>query len=135
MKTRLIYYLVDDQGTPLSTRYQAAVARLHDTFVRGFRRLRDPADISNAVEETARRIARYEAEHGPVRNLQPFFVRVFTNVVNSMVRSGRYPNREMPTPDPELEILAAYGLRRPAEKVENTVLIHQVLNTLDERKR
>jgi RNA polymerase sigma factor (sigma-70 family) len=129
------YYLVDHNGKPLSARYQAAVAHLHETFVRRFPKLSDPADLSNAVEEIARRVATYEIRYGEVNNLHSFMARAYSNLVTSMLRTGYYTQHESPTSDHDLEVLAASKLYRGEQKIENVVLARQALDMLDQRKR
>jgi RNA polymerase sigma factor (sigma-70 family) len=135
MKPSVIYYLVDHNGNPLSARYQAAVAQLHPAFVRKFPKFSDPADISNAVEDAARRVAKYEMDHGEVTSLRPFLIRVYTNVVNSMIRGGYYRNCEASTPDLQLEAYVACDFGRVRDNAENVILIGQALKRLDARKR
>jgi RNA polymerase sigma factor (sigma-70 family) len=135
MATRLIYYLVDHDGRPLSARYETAVAQLDEGFVRRFPRLSDPADISNAVEETARRVASYEAKYGQVNNLCAFMVRAYSNLVNSIIRAGYYARCEASMSARELEVLACDAPQREKHKVEDAVLVRQTLDMLDERKR
>jgi RNA polymerase sigma factor (sigma-70 family) len=135
MATRFIYYLVDHDGNPLSARYHAAVARLDGAFVRRFPKLSDPADISNAVEEAARRVSSYETRYGEVKNLHAFMIRAYSNIVYSMTRTGYYTCHEASTSDRELEVMAAWKLQRPEHEIETVVLARQALDMLDERKR
>jgi RNA polymerase sigma factor (sigma-70 family) len=135
MLTPLLYYLVDDNGKPLGVRYQMAVASLHRAFVKKFPRLSDPADISNAVEETARRVARYENRYGEVKNLHAFIFCAYSNVVKSIIRAGYYGPHEALTSDRELEVLAASKPYRGEHKIEKAVLARQTLAVLDEKNR
>ena len=135
MPTPFCYYLVDNNGTQLSARYERAVTRLHSAFVRKFPKPSDPTDISNAVEETARRVARYEMTRGEVKNLDAFIIRAYSNVVNSMFRRGRYASREASASDRDLEALISGGLHRDTQRIENAILFRQTLDMLDERKR
>jgi RNA polymerase sigma factor (sigma-70 family) len=135
MTGSFIYYLIDHNGKPLDARYQAAVAHLHKTFIRRFPKLSDPADLSNAVEETARRVAVYEMRHGEVKNLNSFMARAYSNVVSSMIRAGYYGRYESPMADHDLEVLAASKSYRGEHKIEEAVLARQTLAVLDERNR
>jgi RNA polymerase sigma factor (sigma-70 family) len=135
MLTPLLYYLVDDHGKPLGVRYQMAVAHLHRTFVNKFPKFGDPADISNAVEETARRVARYEIRYGEVKNLHAFIMCAYSNVLKSMIRAGYYGPHEASTSDRDLEALASRTPYREKHKIENAILARQVLQILDEKKR
>jgi len=135
MELPFTLYLVDEAGTPLDRRYHAVAAQLHRTFIRTFPRLADPAEISNAVEETARRIARYERDHGEIARLAPYFARVFSNVVRSRIRRGRYGYREDVRTDSELEILLNRDCDEAASRLETALLAKQVLKSLDDRKR
>jgi RNA polymerase sigma factor (sigma-70 family) len=128
-------YLVDEMGKPLSRRYHAVAAQLHGTFIRTFPRPADPAEISNAVEETARRVARYERDHGEVAMLAPYFARVFSNVVKSRIRGGRYGYREDVRPNSELEKLLNRDCDDAASRLETVLFARQMLKSLDDRKR
>jgi len=96
-------------------------------FVGRFPKLIDPSDVSDAVKETARHIAKYGTECGKVRHLQPFFICVFVNVVNCMMRDGHYSSREAATSEVALETLAASAYSTSADEIENTILFSRGL--------
>jgi len=90
---------------------------------------------SNAVEETARRVAEYEIRYGEVNNLHAFMARAYSNVINSITRTGYYARYESPTSDRDLEAVAASRPHRGENRIEDAVLARQSLDMLDEKRR
>src|SRR5690242_3578696 len=89
------FYLVDSAGKALDERYERAADRLERQFFHLFPRI-DPTDVCNVVEESAKKVASYEAHNGQVRNLRPFLLRVFLNGMISFFREGYYALPQTP---------------------------------------
>ena len=87
------FHLVDGSGNPLDERYQTAAEELEQTFFNAFPQLHDPAVVSNTVEKSARKVARYEQKYGRVDNLPPFFLRVLLQCCEVAVSPGLQPTR------------------------------------------
>jgi RNA polymerase sigma factor (sigma-70 family) len=127
-------YLIDTTGNPLDERFYAAAEELSGAFFQAFSDLGDPAVVSNAVEESARKIARHERKNGPVKDLPSYFLRTFWNITRSLVRRGYYTKYERAVSDRELEIHAGVAGRNSLD-LERWVAAKEILVTLDERKR
>jgi DNA-directed RNA polymerase specialized sigma24 family protein len=78
--------LVDDEGQPLAKHIVEAVQQCGPGIHGHFSRLCDPADLSNCLEDGARRIAQYEEDHGPLLDVGAFTWRTLFNAAISLVR-------------------------------------------------
>ena len=129
------FHLVDRSGRPLDERFGTVVRQLEREFFERFRQVRDPAVIANCVEEAALRIHIHENRRGRVENLRPFFLRVYSNVVKSLLRGPYYTKHEANVPDRELEERAQPSRTGTAEQTERWIIAREAIERLDERKQ
>ena len=129
------FHLVDQAGKPLDERFGAVVRQLEQEFFHRFRQLRDPAVVANCVEQTALRVHIHERKRGRVENLRPFFLRVFSNVVRSLLRGPHHTKYEALVSDRILEERGGFARSGSAEQAENWILARQALERLDQRKQ
>jgi RNA polymerase sigma factor (sigma-70 family) len=129
------FHLVDQAGKPLDERFCAVVRQLEQEFFHRFRQLRDPAVIANCVEQTALRVHVHEGKRGRVENLRPFFLRVFSNVVRSLLRGPHHSKYEAIVSDRVLEARGGFARTGSAEQAESWIIAREALERLDERKR
>lgn len=129
------FHLVDTAGNPLDERFHQATRKLERHFLNKLPALGDEAIISNCVEETARKVHAHEQKNGRVSNLNPFFLRVYTNVVNSLLRGPYYTKFERNVTKDELERFAGSTRTGSAENTEQQILVNETLRGLSERKR
>lgn len=129
------FHLVDRSGRPLDDRFGTVVRQLEREFFERFRQVRDPAVIANCVEEAALRIHIHETKRGRVQNLRPFFLRVYSNMVKSLLRGPYYTKHEANVPDRELEEHGQFSCTGTAEQTERWILAREAIERLDERKQ
>lgn len=129
------FHLVDPSGRPLDERFGTVVRQLEREFFQRFRQVRDPAVIANCVEEAALRIHIHETKRGRVKNLRPFFLRVYSNLVKSLLRAPHYTKHEANVPDRELEERGPLPRTRTAEQTERWIIAKEAIERLDERKQ
>jgi DNA-directed RNA polymerase specialized sigma24 family protein len=129
------FHLVDQSGKPLDERFGAVVRQLEQEFFHRFRQLRDPAVIANCVEETALRVHIHERKRGRVDNLRPFSLRVFSNVVRSLLRGRHHTKYEAVVSDRVLEARGGFAPTGSAEQAESWIMAREALERLDQRKQ
>lgn len=129
------FHLVDRCGRPLDERFETVVRQLDREFFLRFRQVRDPAVIANCVEETALRIHNHETKRGRVENLRPFFLRVYSNAVKSLLRGPYYTKHEANVPERELEERGQFPRTGTAEQTERWIILREAIERLDERKQ
>ena len=129
------FHLVDRSGRPLDERFGVVVRQLEREFFERFRQVRDPAVIANCVEEAALRIHIHETKRGRVENLRPFFLRVYSNLVKSLLRGPHHTKHETNVPDRELEQRGRFPCTGTAEQTERWIMAREAIERLDERKQ
>jgi RNA polymerase sigma factor (sigma-70 family) len=129
------FHLVDQSGKPLDERFCAVVRQLEQEFFHRFRQLRDPAVVANCVEQTALRVHIHEGKRGRVQNLRPFFLRVFSNVVRSLLRGPHYTKYEAAVSDRVLETRGGFARTGTAKQAEIWIMAREALERLDQRKQ
>jgi DNA-directed RNA polymerase specialized sigma24 family protein len=111
------------------------VRQLEREFFERFRQVRDPAVIANCVEEAALRINIHENKRGRVENLRPFFLRVYSNIVKSLLRGPHHTKHEISVPDRELEARGQSCRTGTAEETERWLIAREAIGQLDERQQ
>lgn len=129
------FHLVDQSGKPLDERFGAVVQQLEKEFFHRFRQLRDPAVVANCVEQAALRVHMHERKRGRVQNLRPFFLRVFSNLVRSLLRGPYHTKREAITSERALEAHCGFARVGSAEQTESWIIAREALERLDQRKQ
>lgn len=129
------FHLVDECGKPLDERFGTVVRQLEREFFHRFRQLRDPAVVANCVEQTALRVHIHEQKRGRVQNLRPFFLRVFSNVVRSLLRGPYHTKYEAIVSDRILEKRGGVANAGSAEQAERWIIAREALEQLGERKQ
>jgi DNA-directed RNA polymerase specialized sigma24 family protein len=81
-------HLVDEHGQPLPSHITEAVKRMEPGIQSRFSKRCDPAELSNSLENAARRIAQHEQNHGPLQDvrLKGFTWRTLSNAALSLIR-------------------------------------------------
>lgn len=129
------FHLVDAAGNPLEERFQQVARKLERHFFNALPEIGDEAVVCNCVEQTALKIHTHEQKYGRVEDLAPYFLRVYSNVVSTLLRGPHHTKYESAVPDQELEIKAGSSSAESAEAIERQILIDQTLRGLDENKR
>lgn len=129
------FYLVDAAGNPLEERFQQVARKLERHFFNSLSEIGDEAVVCNCVEQTALRIHTHEQKYGRVDDLSSYFVRVYSNVVSTLLRGRYHTKYESAVPDQELEVRAGPSCAGSAETTERQILLDQILRGLDENKR
>ncbi len=129
------FHLVDQSGRPLDERFGTVVRQLEREFFERFRQVRDPAVIANCVEEAALRVHVHETKRGRVENLRPFFLRVYCNIVKSLLRGPYHTKHEANVPDRELEDRGRFSSTGTAEQTERWLIAREAIERLDEGKQ
>ena len=87
------------------------------------------------MEETALRVHIHERKRGRVDNLRPFFLRVFSNVVRSLLRGRHHTKYEAVVSDRVLEARGGFAPTGSGEQAESWIMAREALERLDERKQ
>jgi RNA polymerase sigma factor (sigma-70 family) len=77
----------------------------------------------------------HERKRGRVENLRPFFLRVFSNVVRSLLRGPHHSKYEAMVSDRVLEARGGLARVGSAEQAESWILAREALERLDQRKQ
>ncbi len=88
-------HLVNDEGQPLPKRIADQVDRLHAVITQRFAHLCDPAELSNAMEHEAKKLARFDGE----THLSGLSWRVLFNGAISVVRKRKRLREESLSPE------------------------------------
>lgn len=129
------FHLVDASGNPLDERFHQVTRKLEGHFRNVLQSVGDEAVICNCVEEAARRVHAHEQKSGHVKDLGSFFLRVFSNLVKSLLRGPHYTRLESSFTAEELEKQAGPAQNGCAEATERHILIDEALRGLSEKKR
>lgn len=129
------FHLVDAAGNPLEERFQRVARKLERHFFNAFPEIGDEAVVCNCVEQTALKVHAHEQTYGRVQDLASYFLRVYSNVVSTLLRGRYHTKYESAVPDQELEICAGPSRTGSPEAIERQILIDQTLRGLDKNKR
>jgi RNA polymerase sigma factor (sigma-70 family) len=129
------FHLVDAAGNPLDERFYHVARKLERHFLKVLPHVGDEAVVCNCVEETALKVHTHEQKRGRVNDLTPFFLRVFSNVVKTLLRGPYYTKYELRLPDDELEERAGSTRNGSADDTERRILLNETLRALSEKKR
>lgn len=129
------FHLVDASGNPLEERFQRVARKLERQFFNALPEVGDEAVVCNCVEQTALKVHVHEQKYGRVDDLSSYFLRVYSNVVSTLLRGRYHTKYESTLPDQELEVSAGCSRAGSAEAIERQILIDEILRGLDERKR
>lgn len=129
------FHLVDASGNPLDERFQRVARRLERHFFNALPEVGDEAVVCNCVEQTALKVHAHEQKYGRVQDLSSYFLRVYSNVVSSLLRGRYHTKYESVAPDQKLEIQAGPSRAGSPEAIERQILIDEILRNLDEKKR
>ena len=131
--SRSRFHFVDAEGKPLDKRFEEAAEDLERTFFRLFSRLNDPAIVSDVIEESARRIVRWEARNGLVKDLKPFFLKVVRNLAKARFRKGSVS--ELPRSNEQLVSYAGTATHGSTASIEAWLILGEALRSVDENKK
>ena len=129
------FHLVDASGNPLGERFQQVARKLERQFFAAQPKVGDDAVVCNCVERTALKVHTHEEKYGLIEDLAPYFLRTYSNVVNTLLRGGYHTIHEDSVPDQQLELRAGPSRTDSAETIERKILINQALRNMDKDKR
>lgn len=124
-------HLVDEHGQPLPHHITEAVQRMEPGIQSRFSKRCDPAELSNSLENAARRIAQHEQNHGPLQDvrLKGFTWRALSNAALSLIRLRS--REKLLSPD-ALESLHGVG---SSDAIERRAEVKLALAKMSERDR
>jgi len=89
-------HLVDDQGRPLPKHIVDTVERLEPAIMHQFARSCDPADLSDSMEDGARKIAKREAKKGLLPDADSLGRLTWRSLLNGAISVARKRRGEQP---------------------------------------
>jgi len=128
-------HLVDEHGQPLPHHITEAVKRVEPRIYSRFFHRCDPAELSNSLEEGARRIAEHEQKRGPLSgadHLGRFAWRTLFNAGLSLLRKRR---REQLLSSEQFRNLTVMDWENSPEAISARIEGAQILAELSERDR
>jgi DNA-directed RNA polymerase specialized sigma24 family protein len=121
-------------GSPFSLRYHQAIHNLSRALWQSYSYVRDEADRDNAEEETLRRVAGYEQEHGEAENLPALIRRIFPRVASSMFVRKPHPARHEESKERQNLEALGFALQHNSEFLDRHIYARELIRGLDKRE-
>ena len=128
-------HLVDEHGQPLPHHITEAVQRIEPKIYRRFFHRCDPAELSNSLEEGARRIAEHEQKEGPLSGTDHLGRLTWRTLFNASLSLLRKRRREQLLSSEQLRNLSVVDWENSPEAISARIEGAQILSELSERDR
>jgi len=125
-------HLVDNENQPLPSHIVDAIEWSHSRINSQFAGLCDPAELSNSIEDGARRIAEHEKDHGRLQNVKAFAWRTVSNAVISLLRLR---SREIALSPQALERLTSGPGPDSPERIHHAIETDRLLKELSQQEQ
>jgi DNA-directed RNA polymerase specialized sigma24 family protein len=137
MERQQIPHLLDEQGQPLDSRLDNVLRHLVPKFRRRFPKIWDDFDLTEILEETARRVASWERRFGQVSKLHGFAWVTLQNVAKSRMEldQNRLKRDTLGAEASEALLSRAEAVTGSKEQIERKVQLKEMLRSLSLEQR
>ena len=125
-------YLVDEHGQPLPQHIIEAVERMEPGIQKLYSHYCDPAELSNSLEEGARRVAQHERQYGRLHDVGGFTWRTLSNAALSLIR---FQSRQKSLISKALAGPMSGPIEGSLEAIQQGIEARETLAQLEERDR